>query len=63
MKEMNFQEKVGIYTWFKKKHKFEYDQPWQNLWIWHILCTCLKAKKKVRKDKLIFSIVALITFD
>lgn len=25
MKEINFQEKVGIYSWFKKKHKFEHE--------------------------------------
>lgn len=66
MKEINFQEKVGIYSWFKKKTQ---------IWAWLSLTKSvnlanfmhlvenLKKGGGVRKEKLIFSIIALIIFD
>lgn len=59
MKEVNFQEKVGIYSWFKKNTNLsmivldkicEFGKFYALVW--------KLKKKKVRKDKLIFIIAA-----
>lgn len=64
MKEINFQEKVGIYSWLKKKTQ---------IWAWLSLTKSVNLanfmhlfesfKKMVRKEKSVFIVVALITFD
>lgn len=66
MKEMNFQEKAGIYNWFKNTYTHTQIWEWLSLTKSVNLANFMhlfESSKNKSSEKIIFSIVTLITID